>query len=336
MSRSDQVVSLLPTGADGVVLETPGVVSWYLGGARVSVPLGGPSIVAVLVHRDGDEVRCHVMEASRLQDEEGVMDATAVAWPELLIPDHWRGDPRLLSEHQLESELRAARASLTETELDRYRALGSGVAAAVTAVATQLVPDATELSVAGALADAVYSLGAEPVVVLVAGASRLGYRHPVPTPSPLGERTMLVVGARRHGLIVNLTRWVSFAPRAVDHRLLQVEAAVLDATVPGAPFTDVFATLQRAYASHGFDHNEWRNHHQGGPTGYFGRDPKVTPSSQGVVAENQAFAWNPSAPGAKVEDTVLATTAGIELLTHDPDWPRVIVAGRPRPTELPL
>lgn len=333
MNRRDAVLALLPPDADGVLLESAGVVSWYLGGARVNVPLGGPSVVAVLVTRSGDEVRCPVMEAHRLRDEEGIADAVAVPWTQPVVPDAWRRDPRLLNESELEEPLRSARASLDEVEVSRYRALGLEVARAVTSVARTLGPAHSERDAAGLLAAQVLALGAEPVVLLVAGRSRVAHRHPLPTAAPLGDRAMLVVGARRYGLIVNLTRWVG-APDPRERALLDVEAAVLDATVPGASFGDVFAALQQAYPAQGFAADEWRNHHQGGPTGYFGRDPKITPLTTGVVAERHAFAWNPSAPGLKAEDTVLATSGGIALLTHDPDWPTVTVSGRPRPTTL--
>lgn len=333
MSRRAQVLDLLPPDADGVVLESPGVVAWYLGGARVAVPLGGPSVVAVLVARSGDTVHCPVMEEPRLRLEEGVEDAVAVPWDAPLVPDDWRRNPRYLPEHALDEQLRSARASLGDTEVSRYRALGLEVARAVTSVARTLGPAHSERHVAGLLAARVLELGAEPVVLLVAGRSRLGHRHPLPTAAPLGDRAMLVVGARRHGLIVNLTRWVG-EPDPREAALLAVEAAVLDATTLGASLAHILATLQGAYPANGFDADEWRSHHQGGPTGYLGRDPKVTASTVGVVADRQAFAWNPSAPGLKAEDTVLATSAGIELLTNDPDWPSVLVAGRSRPTTL--
>jgi Xaa-Pro aminopeptidase len=336
----ERVLEILPVDAAGVVLESPSVVSWYLGGARTSVPLGGASVVAVLVTRHHDEVRCHVMEADRLVAEEGIAEPVRVAWTESLVPDVWRSDPRILAEHRLEAELRQARASLTPLEVDRYRALGADVARAVTSVAASLHPADTEHTAAGHLADSLYALGAEPVVLLAAGAERLGHRHPLPTAARLGERAMLVVGARRHGLIVNLTRWVSFdastSTADAERRLRAVETDVLDATVPGVELAAVFETLRVAYQAHGFGADEWRRHHQGGPTGYLGRDPKVTPNTTGTVAEHQAFAWNPSAPGVKVEDTVLATSAGIELLSHDPAWPSTEVAGRQRPLTLQL
>jgi Xaa-Pro aminopeptidase len=143
---------------------------------------------------------------------------------------------------------------------------------------------------------------------------------------------MLVACARRHGLIANLTRFVSFGaltPPEYD-RLLAVEAAFLDATVPGARVGDVFAAGVAAYGD-----DEWTLHHQGGPTGYESRDYLATHDSDALVVENQAFAWNPSVPSLKVEDTVLATSSGLEVLTVDARWPTTTVNGRERPNLLP-
>jgi len=333
-----RVLTALPDDADGVILTSPGAVSWYLGGARTTVPLGGASVAAVLITRDGEQVRCHVMEAERLRTEDGIEGVVEVDWTLPLVPAEWRDDPRIRSEDELDLPLRAARASLTDVEIARYRALGADVAQLVTAVSAGLRPDDRERSVAGELAARIYSAGAEPVVLLVAGADRKALRHPVPTGAMLGDSAMLVVGARRHGLIVNLTRSVRFSGSAPagERRLLDVEADIFSATTPGMPLADVFAILQRSYRARGFNADEWRNHHQGGPTGYFGRDPKVAAGTLGRVAERQAFAWNPSAPGIKVEDTVLATADGIELFTHDSAWPTVEVAGRNRPVPLQL
>ncbi len=317
---------------DGIVLTGPEVVSWYLDGVRTTVPFSGASVLAVLVSPEGDTVRCFANERARLAAESGLVDVEAVPWDASLTTD-WQAFP---TELEFEAELRAARASLLPAELGRYRALAREVAALTTEVGLRARPRDTELAIAARLVERVVAIGAEPTVVLVAGDARLGYRHPLPTGAELGQRALLVVGARRHGMVVSLTRWLDFgrAQREVDARIAEVEADVLDATRVGRSVGDVFRDLEGAYARHGFGADESRNHHQGGATGYFGRDPRATADREELVVENHAFAWNPSAPLTKVEDTVIATSAGIEVLTVDENWPTNLVRGRQRPAPL--
>jgi Xaa-Pro dipeptidase len=177
-------------------------------------------------------------------------------------------------------------------------------------------------------------------VMLVAGEARLPlHRHPLPTAAPLGARTMLVVCGRRHGLVCAVTRMRAFTPLSTSERttyagLLAVEAAYLDATRPGARIGDIVVAGAAAYAEHGFPADEWHAHHQGGPTGYTTRDYLASPATDLGAVARQAFAWNPSGGGFKVEDTVLATADGVEVLSPDADWPCVTVAGRQRPDVL--
>jgi hypothetical protein len=69
----------------------------------------------------------------------------------------------------------------------------------------------------------------------------------------------------------------------------------------------------------------------GTPTGFLARDHLATPGSVEPVELGRAFAWNPSVPWLKVEDTVLAGPDGVEVLTVDDAWPTRQVAGRARP-----
>nr|WP_254069615.1 peptidase M24 [Herbiconiux sp. VKM Ac-2851] len=377
-AKRERVLALLEgQGAEGLVLSSHAAVTWYLDGARTHVSLMGDPVAAVVVRPGGDEIRVFENEAERMLAEELHPDdaalVTRVPWHEPLVPAAGHAPGRLsgraagrglLRESDVAGELRAARASLLPGELGRYRRLGAEVAEVLTDVAEAVTPASSERDAAAMLAGALVVRGIDPVVVLVSGAARVRHRHPLPTDGPLGERAMLVVCGRRHGLIANATRWVEWEPAVIgsggraragvasrsrrsgpgatragsggeaDRGVLEVEAAFFDATVPGARVGEVFAAGAAAYASVGFDAEEWRRHHQGGPTGYAGRDPRASFDVEDVVQTNHAFAWNPSVPGAKVEDTVLVTATGIEPLTVDARWPVVEVAGRWRPVPL--
>jgi hypothetical protein len=50
-----------------------------------------------------------------------------------------------------------------------------------------------------------------------------------------------------------------------------------------------------------------------------------------------AVAWNPSLPGAKIEDTfVILSDRKLENMTFDPNWPSLEIAGRLRPIPLEM
>lgn len=326
-------------GSRALVLTSRESLAWLLCGARVTVPTNGDPVVSVVV--SADDVTLHVFtnERDRMLAEElvGLPFSSVVEHPWFQpLPGIGEGLEGALAESAVSAELRALRAPLLPSEVTRYRSLGAEVAAAVTRIARSARSEDTERTIAAELAREVVAMGAEPVVTLVAGQSRLELRHPLPTSAPLGTRSMLVLGARRGGLIVNLTRWIGEERGSGElaARLFEVEADAFEATRPGRPLSDVLADVVRSYATQGFNSAEWLRHHQGGPTGYAGRDPRATPAAQDVVQGGQAFAWNPSAPRGKVEDTVVITGGRPDVLTCDPEWPTVSVRGVARPLAL--
>ena len=337
--KAARVLSLMDRrGLDAVVLRSPGNAAWWSGGGATHIVATPEVGVAELVlTRDGDAVRTRVVtavnEAPRLQAEElGGLDAewTVLPWAASPVSELPSG-PRVGTDVPLPGcvdvggELTALRASLTPDEVTRVEALGSDAAQAMTATCTSLRPTDTEWHAASAMAAALLERQIDPIVLLVAGGDRLPvHRHPLPTGGPLGELAMVVACGRRHGFIVSLTRFVG-TPGAEGtdafDRLLEVDAAVNLATRPGRAIGDVFADLQAAYVEHGFSSDEWTLHHQGGPAGYAPRDFLGEPGRPELVVDDQLFAWNPSARGAKSEDTVLATPDGTRIITADPAWP---------------
>lgn len=351
VERRERLVRFLDEhDLDALVLRRPSSVAWAVGG-RTHIDVSGEAGVATLVvTRDGTRVVTSRIEADRLAAEEltdPTLDWTVLEWlddPATVLPagDRVGVDGTWPGGRDVTAELEMVRRSLLPEEVALYRALGRDAAEALTATARALGPGNTEWEWAAYAAGEVVRRGADPLVLLVAGAERVvRHRHPLPTAAPAGNLIMVVVCARRHGLFANLTRFVAAGSLTAEQqdaqsRLLQVEAAFLDGTRPGSGVGDAFTAGTAAYGRHGFDPQEWRRHHQGGPTGYLSRDHIATPACTEPVEDQQAFAWNPSVPGLKVEDTVLATAAGPEILTVDPAWPTVEVAGRHRPLVLEI
>lgn len=340
--KRDRLLKIIADqGAQRLLLTSQPALAWYLEGARVHVSLAAPPVVAALVSAEGDEVILTGNESERLRAEElpagiAVRELDWSAAPAAIDPG-----PGTLTEDRVADQLRAARSPLLPGEIGRFRDLGRDAARVMTEVLGVRTPDDTELAVTAALTARLVEAGAEPLVVLVGGADRSSYRHPLPTSAQVGRRFLAVICARRHGLVINLSRWVRFGPptaaeRSADERILAVEAAFFAATAPGATLGDAFRAGCAGYAEHGFAADEWTRHHQGGIAGYHGRDPRAVPGATDRIVADQAFAWNPTAPGCKVEDTVLLTEHGLEVLTADPAWPSTDVAGLARPAVLSL
>jgi antitoxin VapB len=151
------------------------------------------------------------------------------------------------------------------------------------------------------------------------------YKHAVPRGKRLKQYGMLNLCSRKWGLAISITRFIYFGalPAELAARFesaAHVNAALLNASRVGATSAESFKVAQDAYAAQGFPGEE-RFHHQGGATGYGEREWVATPSGTEVVVDNQAFAWNPSIRGGKVEDTVILRDGVIENLTATPELP---------------
>jgi len=126
------------------------------------------------------------------------------------------------------------------------------------------------------------------------------------------------------------------AKQKADYQdLLKIEAAILEHTQHGIVIEDLFNALKQAYAKvnkNGF----WKAYHQGGPCGYYSRDFIAEPKTQQIIIDASAYAWNPSLPGLKLEDTILLLEDKLEVLSYDPRWPHSDIEGRKRPDILEL
>jgi len=305
--------------------DDPADVRWLLCGRGRPVSAGS-SPYAVEVTENRARVWYQDIERSRIEAEE--------RWEELgyePTPYPWF-EP--LPARPTHPALASCRRELGPEEVARYRASAAAAAQALVEVLGRLQPAQLELEVAGLLAGHLQALGFTTPVVLVGGAARMPvHRHPLPTSAPLGRFALLAFTAERHGLYTSMTRIVSFGapPRDLELRVgaaAEVDAAVLAAARPGRTLGELFGVLADAYDAAGLP-GEWRLHHQGGLTGYKGREAFATPTGEVVLPPTCAVAFNPSVTGGgKSEDTALVTEAGVEVLTRTPALPE-LQNGRP-------
>jgi Xaa-Pro aminopeptidase len=336
-------------GLSAVRLRGTDWFSWATcGGSNVVLLTTDVGVAEVLITRASAWVLTDAIEAARMEQEEVPrgLRVWACPWTEReqreAFVEAKRGGGQVASDRPsgqevpLPAELVDARHSLLPEELERYRALGRDAAEAMTEVLWAAKPEWTGWQLAGAGAEALWARGIHPALTLVGEERRLPlHRHATASRERLGARAMLVFCARRHGLFANLTRFVYFREPTVEERRLatdvaRVEAAGFRASRPGATLGEVYAAMAEAYGAWGHPGAE-AFHHQGGSCGYLSRDDVAVPGSKVVLQPNNAMAWNPSLPGAKIEDTVVLTEGGLEILTVDPRWPTFELEGRARP-----
>ena len=353
MTLTDRLDQYLRTaGLEAVWFARPNSFAWLTGGGDNVVDREGDVGVAAAGY-DGDEVRVVTdnIEAPRLRDEEldsgvpvetfdwhaqSLAEAVAATSPAPAAAD--------FDVDGFESvDATPLRQPLTETQIAQCRDLARDTAEAVEAVAQNVEPSHTELDVTAVLRQKLEGRGIATPVVLVGSAERAqSYRHYTSTDTEIGDYALVSVTVERNGLHVSTTRAVAFDPpewlMERTRKAARVETTALAATQvagrSGGTAGDVFEAIQDAYAEVGWE-GEWQNHHQGGATGFAGREWIATPGHEGEVALPHGYAWNPTIAGSKSEDTYLVSTDDIELLSTTGDWPTETVSAVGYDLELP-
>ena len=343
-------------GVSGVLLATHHNIAWLTGGRgnRIDAAREAGS-QRLLVTTDGRRfVLANAIEMPRLQAEAlaGLgYEPIEYPWADDQDPAHavnvardligggaLGSDWPLPGATVMESTIARARHLLTGAEVDRYRVLGREAGAALAGVCRTLEPGDDERDIQRAVMDAAGSIYARAIVALVGSDERLRrFRHPVPTATKWEHVVMLALCAERDGIIVSLSRIVASRPPADLAERTRATATVfgriLEATRPGATGAALYATARDAYAAVGFPGEELK-HHQGGAIGYRAREWTAHPTSAEVVQERQAFAWNPTIAGTKVEDTALLVDGTLDMITTSPDWPVIELAGNVRASDV--
>ncbi|HEX2987903.1 MAG TPA: M24 family metallopeptidase [Chloroflexota bacterium] len=325
---------------DGLVLTTQSNFAWFTCGGDSHVGIGTDNgSVSILVTPDAKYVLCDNVEAPRFLNEE-----LAGQGFEFRVFNWWEGGPsdeiaKLVSgpvgadtpipgTTLVAGKIPPLRYSLTAPEIERYRWLGKATGECLSEAAHEIRPGMTEHEIAAVLGGKIMSRGIIPQLVLIAVDERISkYRHPIPTDKTLDRYAMLVAGAKKWGLVVSATRIVHFGAVPCELKqkhdaVMAVDAEFIANTRPGTSVDYIFRKGMAAYERAGYP-EEWHLHHQGGPTGYAGRDYRVKPGIQESVQPNQAFAWNPTITGTKCEDTIIVLNDRTEIISAYGDWPMV-------------
>jgi antitoxin VapB len=343
-AKHEQLVEWLKRqGLAGVLIRRNENVAWVTGGAvelRVLTPCETGNASLLVTSAGKRYYFTTENEAPRLNDEEfGRLDFEPVLFP-------WWADDTVAAAAKLAGgplgsdtpgagltpvNLAPLRASLHESEIERYRWLGAETAAATVEALHEVEPGLSEYDLEAITAGGLLRRGILPSVALYAVDERIfNYKHAVPRGRRLKQYGMLNLCARKWGLVISITRFIHFGalPDELAARFnsaAKVNAALLNASRVGATSAALFKVAQAAYAAEGYPGEE-RFHHQGGATGYGEREWVATPHGSEAVVNNQAFAWNPSIRGGKVEDTVILRDGAIENLTATPELPQLTEA----------
>lgn len=223
------------------------------------------------------------------------------------------------------------RFSLTDGEIKRYRWLGEQTTEAVAEVCKRITPDMNEFEIEAMTAAELRSRGIMPTVLLLGVDDRIyKYRHALPGGAKLQKYAMVNVVTEKWGMPIAVTRFVYFGDQIPDELKNKLEKTAIvnayfqEATIQGKSMEEIWEGCKKWYADVGFK-GEWMKHHQGGAIGYDDREYVIWPGNNEVVQDNQAFAWNPTITGAKVEETIIARKDGFEVVTKSKDWPMINV-----------
>jgi Xaa-Pro aminopeptidase len=216
-----------------------------------------------------------------------------------------------------------------EAEIVRMRTAARIAVAAHRRVLESLGDEPTEEELAHRFAEAVRDLGGDGVAfpTIVASGPRASMPHAAPSDRRVraGDVLLMDFGAAVDGYLSDVTRTVVVGGSA-DADADRIIAAVTEAhdagialAGPGVTHADVDAACRRVLHGHGYD---------GGPTHPFGHQlglriherPFLTstalePLEPGNVVTVEPGVYLPGRIGCRVEDTVLITTAGTEVLS---------------------
>ncbi len=233
--------------------------------------------------------------------------------------------------------LREIRMIKTPVEVERLRACTAITEAALRAAVEVAGPGVTELELAQRFRETIVQHGATPVFNCIGGGPRGAFPTVEPSERPLqeGDVVRFDIGCfyRQYHSDIARTVAVGRPPARVLDLYAAVQAgqdAALAVVRPGATASAVFRAAVRGVEEHGI--MPYRRQHCGHGEGVEGYDPPmIAPGDETVLAPGMVLCVETpyyllGHAGVQVEDTLVVTDAGYELLTT---LPRALLSAGP-------
>ncbi|GIV90341.1 MAG: peptidase M24 [Chloroflexus sp.] len=219
-------------------------------------------------------------------------------------------------------------------EIELLRRAAAITDAALAAVLPALTPDMTEREAAWRIEVALHDLGADgPSFPIIVAAGRNSARpHHEPGNDRLGEGQPIIIdmGARLNGYHADLTRTIVLGQpddtfRAVYAATLEAQQAAIRSLRPGLPWSEADAIARQVIETagygrgiaHSLGHGVGLAIHEAPWLRITAPDAPPSPPLQvGMVTSVEPGIYLPEWGGVRIEDLVLITEEGCELLSH--------------------
>jgi Xaa-Pro aminopeptidase len=216
---------------------------------------------------------------------------------------------------------------LTAYEIERYHNMAVLAEQIIDKIARQIEPGMSEKDVETMFCVEYARHGFLNTVILIGADERIRkYRHPIPTDNKIKNTVLLAPSPRKNGLFIPISRMVYFGNsvptdlRKKYDTLLHIEAQVIAHCQAGENFVHINEMEKEWYQTSPYP-DEWQYHFMGGLTGYVPNDPTQYRNPEAKVLPFQTFNWYLTISGAKVEEILLTTENGNELLSISGIWP---------------
>ena len=294
-------------------------------------------IGCLLITRDNQYLISHVMDGKRLLEEQ------LPGQNYELIEMHWyEGDPvikalgiagknavadiNIPGIRNVFSEILDLHYPMKEIEMDRLCKLGQCMHSIFIEMAKKIRPGISEMDLAAEFQYLQSLKGISSDVLIVGSDDRIfKYRHPVPTNKKIEKFILLHSASRMWGLHAPITRLYSIGAPEKEFlnpfkSVAEIQAKVLANIKPGIPYSQILEQMKGWYAQAGYS-GEWKNHFQGGPTGYVIVDG-IRCLTQKIIQTNTPFEWFITVPGSKTAELALLGTDGLKIVSNGDLWPQ--------------